>query len=238
MAFSTTWRCRTSLERSRLKSSRLPRTVKPMHMSSSIPQTTLSPTLRFFSFSTTRGLANNAFLFHQFVAEDPVRSFLFLPTDGLNGNWLQNDVVTTTGMVDYTKNGLSGSWADINIGTATATIYKKSSEAAVTVTADSISKTATITSTGDFSTTTAVSKCNCILSRDFYPLTRWSKVLKAPCISRKLRTLIAPRENMRAITMTVLFSMKMTILARILLLMCVPFCIYTLPLLTFDNDLT
>ena len=75
-------------------------------------------------------------------------------------------------MVDYTKNGLDGSWADINIGTATATIYKKSSEAAVTVTAASISKTATITSTGDFSTTTAVGKHNYVLSRHFSPLTR------------------------------------------------------------------
>lgn len=67
-------------------------------------------------------------------------------------------------MVDYTKNGIDGSWADINIGTATATVYKKSSEASVTVTAESISKTATITSTGDFSTTTAVSECKFIFS--------------------------------------------------------------------------
>jgi hypothetical protein len=63
----------------------------------------------------------------EFVAEDP---------DG---------AVDAAGMVDYSKNGRDGKWNDLNIGSATASVYKKNSESNITLTADSISKKATLT---------------------------------------------------------------------------------------------
>jgi len=63
----------------------------------------------------------------EFVAEDP---------DG---------AVDATGMVDYTKNGKDGEWDDLNIGSANAAVYKRNAESDITLTADSISKKATLT---------------------------------------------------------------------------------------------
>ena len=43
-----------------------------------------------------------------------------------------------------------GNWTSLNIGTANATIYKRTSEAKITLTADSISKKATMNYSGRF----------------------------------------------------------------------------------------
>ena len=48
-------------------------------------------------------------------------------------------------MVDYTKDGKDGNWNDLNIGSSNAAVYKRTTEANITLTADSISKKATIT---------------------------------------------------------------------------------------------
>jgi hypothetical protein len=48
-------------------------------------------------------------------------------------------------MVDYTKNGRDGTWNDLDIGSANASVYKRTTESNITLTAGSISKKATIT---------------------------------------------------------------------------------------------
>jgi len=63
----------------------------------------------------------------EFVAEDP---------DG---------AVDATGMVNYTKDGRDGTWRDLNVGSANAVVRKLAATLDITLTADSISKKATLT---------------------------------------------------------------------------------------------
>jgi hypothetical protein len=65
----------------------------------------------------------------EFVAEDP---FATVDAAGLNGSVRD------------------GNWTSLNIGTANASIYKRTSEAKITLTADSISKKATMNYSGRF----------------------------------------------------------------------------------------
>ncbi|KAF8262613.1 hypothetical protein EI94DRAFT_1808505 [Lactarius quietus] len=65
----------------------------------------------------------------EFVAEDP---FATVDAAGLNGSVRD------------------GNWTSLNIGTANATIYKRTSESKITLTADSISKKATMNYSGRF----------------------------------------------------------------------------------------
>lgn len=44
----------------------------------------------------------------------------------------------------------SGNWTSLNIGSANASVYKKTAESKITLKADSISKTATLTYSGRF----------------------------------------------------------------------------------------
>ena len=48
-------------------------------------------------------------------------------------------------MVDYTKHGREGKWTDLNIGSSNASVYKRTSESNITLTADAVSKKATMT---------------------------------------------------------------------------------------------
>jgi len=48
-------------------------------------------------------------------------------------------------MVAYTQNGRDGNWTDLNIGSANATVYKRTRESSITLTADSISTKGTLT---------------------------------------------------------------------------------------------
>ena len=48
-------------------------------------------------------------------------------------------------MVEYTTNGRAGKWTDLNIGSSNASVYKRTSEANITLTADAVSKKATMT---------------------------------------------------------------------------------------------
>ena len=47
-------------------------------------------------------------------------------------------------MVKFTENGKAGKWSDLDIGSANANVYKRSSESKITLTAGSISKEATL----------------------------------------------------------------------------------------------
>ncbi len=48
-------------------------------------------------------------------------------------------------MVAYTQDGRDGNWTDLNIGSANATVYKRTRESNITLTADSISRKGTLT---------------------------------------------------------------------------------------------
>jgi len=74
----------------------------------------------------------------EFIAEDP------------------DDAVDASGMIEYTKNGRDGKWNDLNVGSANATVYKKTNESKITLTADSISKKATLTLPSSISTNFSV----------------------------------------------------------------------------------
>jgi hypothetical protein len=67
--------------------------------------------------------------YSEFIAEDP---FATVDAAGLNGSVRD------------------GNWTSLNIGTSNASIYKKTSEAKITLTADSISKKATMNYSGHF----------------------------------------------------------------------------------------
>ncbi|KAI9433535.1 hypothetical protein H4582DRAFT_986568 [Lactarius indigo] len=53
--------------------------------------------------------------------------------------------VDATDMVSYTANGRDGNWTDIDSGSANVSIYKKTSEAKITLTAGAISQKVTLT---------------------------------------------------------------------------------------------
>jgi len=73
--------------------------------------------------------SNESETYAEFVAEDP---FATVDAASLNGSVRD------------------GNWTSLNIGTANATIYKRTAEAKITLTADSISKKATLTYSGHF----------------------------------------------------------------------------------------
>jgi hypothetical protein len=53
--------------------------------------------------------------------------------------------VDAADMVKYTENGRDGKWSDLDAGSANATVYKRTSESKITLTAGSVSKEATLT---------------------------------------------------------------------------------------------
>ncbi|KAI9448764.1 hypothetical protein BJY52DRAFT_1310530 [Lactarius psammicola] len=56
-----------------------------------------------------------------------------------------DDAVDATGMVAYTQYGRDGNWTDLNIGSANATVYKRTRESDIKLTAGAISNKATMT---------------------------------------------------------------------------------------------
>lgn len=74
--------------------------------------------------------SNESETYAEFVAEDPYGTV---------------DAASLNGSVR------DGNWTSLNIGTANATVYKRTSESKITLTADSISKKATLTYAGNFS---------------------------------------------------------------------------------------
>jgi hypothetical protein len=106
--------------------------------------------------------SNNVFPLRQFVAEDPVRTF-----SHFHLAWLKILQYATVDAAGLNGSVRDGNWTPLNIGTANASIYKRTSEAKITLTADSISKKATMNYSGRFDVGEYIFLCS---QRHVFPL--------------------------------------------------------------------
>jgi len=107
------------------------------------PQTSLGmPRPRFFKVTDTASNPNKTYChikFYTSIEEETYAEFIGEDPFG---------TVTAAGLDGAVRDG---AWSSLNIGMANASVYKRSKESKITLTADSISKTATLTYSAKFS---------------------------------------------------------------------------------------